>query len=249
MRKICLKFFAITFMFVSCSDNELLMQGDSAIDNGMKSISVTPGDAHNAMIDRYYENYENVNNPESFDFIVSIIDDELTEMGASVTFGEILDEYFQIRTDLEELISYGQDIEEIYAFFDRLRDEEISTSDQHFYSIKLLKIHEDYEGNVELFNSKLDEYESEISENVELSSSFKENFLDAASVSRASHYYWYEENMSRGHGGFIAGADAAGAVAVIQTGAVATGSLVGGPWGGFAVLVGGAALSSIMAAR
>lgn len=40
--------------------------------------------------------------------------------------------------------------------------------------------------------------------------------------------------------------DATGAYAGVQTGAVGYGTLLGGPWGGFAVLVGCAAFSSMI---
>jgi hypothetical protein len=135
-----------------------------------------------------------------------------------------------------------------------MREDEISSYEQHFNSKNLMNLLKQYEGNPELFNENIVIFENNILNNNQLDSTFKEELLYAISIAKNSHYYWHEDDtngqarmaMARGRGVMIAGADTAGALAGIQSGAVAAASFFG-PWGGFAALVGSAAISSMMA--
>ncbi len=249
-RKFNLGFFAIVLTLISCStdSNDLQTSENTDQSNSMaRPNNMTAGEVHNNMLDRFYDsNYNSFN----FEDVVNVIDEELIVIKSPVTFSSVLEENNQIQQDLKKLVKYEGDIDQINAFFTQLRDDGISTPEQYYYSKKLMNIHKDYEGNIKSFNSALDNYENEIIADNNLSTSFKENFLDASSISRFSHQFWYENNLnSTSRVSHIAGADTAGALTMIQTGAVTYGSMFGGPWGGFAVLVGGAALSSIMAAN
>lgn len=115
-----------------------------------------------------------------------------------------------------------------------------------------------YEGTTS-FSAELDKIATTIKTDASLSSEYQQQLLDAISIAEYSNAYWHLTNLTNQSilGGrslltYYAGADTAGALAMIQSGAVATASTLTigtGGWGGLAVLVGGAAFSSFMASR
>lgn len=201
-------------------------------------------------------NYLAKTKAEEFDDMVSIIDDHLIELGSPVLYSQVLAHNPDLKAKLIEIIETEANIDLINAIFDQMKEDEISTYEQHYNSINLMNLIKQYEGNPELFEENIQIFEDEILNNHQMSNVFKEELLFAISIAKSSHYYWYEEdvddnetgaNYRRGRNAVhIAGADTAGALAGIQSGAVAAGSVFG-PWGGFAVLVGSAAISSMMA--
>lgn len=108
-----------------------------------------------------------------------------------------------------------------------------------------------YEGTTS-FSSELDKIATTIKTDASLSSEYQQQLLYAISIAEYSNAYWHSSHQSILEGRslltYYAGADTAGALTMIQSGAVAAGSALGG-WGGLAVLVGGAALSSFLASR
>ncbi|WP_410880674.1 hypothetical protein [Myroides sp. DW712] len=108
-----------------------------------------------------------------------------------------------------------------------------------------------YEGTTS-FSAELDKIATTIKTDASLSSEYQQQLLDAISIAEYSNAYWHLTNQSilggRSLLTYYAGADTAGALAMIQSGAVGAATAISG-WGGLAVLVGGAAFSSFMASR
>jgi len=108
-----------------------------------------------------------------------------------------------------------------------------------------------YEGTTS-FSSELDKIVTKIKTDASLSSEYQQQLLHAISIAEYSNTYWHPSHQSILEGRnlltYYAGADTAGALVMIQSGAVGAATAISG-WGGLAILVGGAAFSSFMASR
>lgn len=188
--------------------------------------------------------------------MVGIVDAELLSLGSPVSYSQILAQDPSIKLKLMEIINTQTNIDLINDIFAKMNQDQISTYEQYYNSKNLMNLLKQYEGDPELFNQNINSFENNILINNQLDDTFKDQLLCAISIAKNSHYYWYENqnagktsgaNTARGRGVMIAGADTAGALSGIQSGAV-TSAAVFGPWGSFAALVGCAAVSSMMAA-
>lgn len=246
-----------SFIYFACSNNN----DDNSIKN-TEALNLDAGKVHNDMLFKYEQskkankdsNLFSKTTSEEFDDMVSIVDAELLALGSPVSYSQILAQDPNLRLKLLEIIETEANIDLINDIFDQMREDEISTYEQHYNSKNLMNLLKQYEGNPELFNENIVIFENNILNNNQLDSTFKEELLYAISIAKNSHYYWHEDDtngearmtMARGRGVMIAGADTAGALAGIQSGAVAAAGIFG-PWGSFAALVGSAAISSMMA--
>lgn len=247
-----------SLIYFSCSNNN----DENSAENS-NSLNLDAGKVHNDMLLKYEQskkiakdlNLQSKSKSEEFDDMVSIVDAELLALGSPVSYSQVLAQDPSLKAKLLEIIEAEANIDLINGIFDQMREDEISSYEQHYNSKNLMNLLKQYEGNPELFNENILTFEDNILNNHQLDNTFKEELLYAISIAKSSHYYWHEDDeggearmsMARGRGMMIAGADTAGALAGIQSGAVATAAVIFPGWGGFIALVGSAAISSMMA--
>ncbi len=144
-------------------------------------------------------------------------------------------------------------------------DDGLSSKVSYDYSIELIEIFEQYEGDVDAFKSNINLYRDKVSQDNLIDSELKQNLLRAINIAEYSHMYWYEivniNSLAKANSFYsankvdtrkivvIAGGDVAGALTGIQSGLVGYASLVFGPWGGAIAMAGTAAIGSLNAAR
>ncbi|MEY4835634.1 MAG: hypothetical protein RI980_1749 [Bacteroidota bacterium] len=256
------KIVVILVFFISCIYLSCTNYNEGNSNDNLKSLNLDAGKVHNDMLNKYkkVKRSKKVSNSisrtksEEFDDMISVVDSELLALGSTVSYSQILNQNPNLKLKLLEIIETEANIDQINAIFDQMHEDEISTFEQNYNSKNLMNLMKQYEGNPLLFNQNILIFENNILNNNLLDSTFKEELLFSISIAKSSHYYWYEDSINNENlsslearrGVAIAGADTAGALAGIQSGAVAAASFFG-PWGSFAALVGSAAISSMMA--
>lgn len=155
----------------------------------------------------------------------------------------------ELQGSLNKLFKAGTNIDEIKNIINDESNLNIINEVVIEKSLHLLNLLDEFEGT-DLLYIALDDFQNEIHNTKELNSDEKINLLIAIDIARNSNEYWHgsSNNSTYGRGGNIAGADAGGALLSLTSGAVAWGSIFGGPWGGIGVYLGGAAVASIIAA-
>lgn len=246
--------------FTSCSDESSTSEKSSGnlITKSTSGSDVDPGELHNDIV-RKYEAYKDANGAiTDFDAVVAFVDDELKASGSPITLTQVLDQDPVFREKLFEVVNAGADIAKINSIFNDMYVDKISTYEQYTYAVDLMNKIDDNEGDVSTYYNAIASFESQVQNDSQMDSSLQKALLQTGSIASGSHYFWYEEpgnpNLSQTQQALrneskivrIAGADTAGALAGIQSGAVAAASVFGG-WGGLVALVGCAAVSSIMA--
>ncbi|MBB1150208.1 hypothetical protein H4K35_08705 [Myroides sp. NP-2] len=192
---------------------------------------------------------------ELSDAMISIINNYFLEQGSEPNvFSEMLQEIPDITQHLNLLVQSTDNLqllrEQLQAFYTTSLPITVQT-----HALTIFDATSKYEGTTSI-SSELDKIATAIKTDESLSSEYQKQLLDAISIAEYSNTYWHPSNSSildrRNLFSYYAGADTAGALAMIQSGAVATASTLtigAGGWGGLAVLVGGAAFSSFMASR
>lgn len=183
--------------------------------------------------------------------MVSIINDYFLEQGLEPNvFSEILLKIPDVTQHLNLLVQSTDNLqllrEQLKAFYTTSIPVAVKT-----HALTIFDATSQYEGTTS-FASELDKIATTIKTDASLSSEYQQQLLHAISIATYSNAYWHPHNQSilvgRSPFTYYAGADTAGALAMIQSGAVGAATAISG-WGGFAVLVGGAAFSSFMASR
>lgn|GEM_PF-6763451 len=245
-------FFSLMFIAIllfACSQDSI----NDQVNSQDQTIKIEAGETHNQILENFFENYEQnqilSKTQNEIDIVISAIDQYLVNEGSDVTFSDIYYNNSDYKEFMNKIIDAGKNISQIKNVFREAHERMDSKQAILDNSLALMDIMLNYEGTKE-FKVVLSQFESEISTSKELNSEEKNYMLMAIDVARESNIYWHDGNNNYVPNGFgdIAGADGAGAVMAVQTGAVFYASVSLGPWGGFAALVGDAALTSILAA-
>lgn len=268
MKKIGL-FLVSLIMFMGCSDDSQIIDlpdsNQTEVLSGnknMTSASESYGEMHNELLALLVQAEANgeivvdVNNKRLSAEMIDIIDDYFVQKGFDVQFSTMLAEIPGLSTDLD--LFFDAD----HSSSDDLRDLIINTDDPSnikAYSLLIFDTTINEEGTDELSES-LSNIKATIEGDYTLSAIQKEQLSHIISIAENSNSYWYPDSNSSSYTTYgwgdrfvyLAGSDTAFAIVMIQSGAVATGAAltatVGG-WGGLAVLIGGAAAGSFMAAQ
>lgn len=240
----------IILTLFSCSKDSL--EGDiknTAVND--ESIKIEAGLAHNLILDEFFDNFDknSTNKQGKISVAIATIDDYLLNQGSDVKFSDIYYNNSDFKYYLDEIINAGTDIETMKDIFKEIHRNNGSKQIILDTSLELMDIMLNYEGTQSL-ESELKIFEQMVKSTKDLTSDEKNYILMSIDVARLSNIYWHDNDNNYVPNGFgdIAGADAAGAVMAVQTGTVFYATVGFGIWGGFAALVGGAALTSILAA-
>lgn len=240
--------FTTILVLFSCSKDSL----DESANAKDETIKIEPGLAHNLILDEFFDNFDenSTNKQNRIDMAIATIDNYLLNQGSDVKFSDIYYNDLDYKNYMDEIINAGTDISQIKNVFREMHRNNETKQIILDKSLELMDIMLEYEGTKQ-FESVISNFEQEVEITKELSSEERDYLLMSIDVARESNLYWHGNDHNYTPNGFgdVAGADAAGAVLTYQSGAVFYASISPlGPWGGFAVLVGGAALSSILAA-
>lgn len=251
MRKFMFLMF-ISALSLSCSNDDSRKESFS---KDILEVNESAGKMHNDLLEIFEKEEKegrlviDPTNKELTPQMIEIIDNYFINKGAiSNSFSDMIRKVPGLKENINTLIKT----------IDKDQDLNVFLSDRHHtsvpenikdYSLKILDLTFLNEGTDELSTS-LALISNEISRNEKITPFYKEQLQHSISVALYSNDYWYSnERMTRNiRYAHIAGADTAGALLMIQSGAVAAGTAFGG-WGGLAVLVGGAAVSSFLASR
>lgn len=257
MRKKIL-FLAVLSSLLSCSSelktDELTNQSSTQV---MVNKDKSAGQMHNDLLHLFKQAEQegklvvNVTKNEISDDMVLIINDYFYEQGAESTiFSKMLTTIPDVSRNINLLVQSTDDPqllrEQLKAFFiDSL------PSTVQLYALTIFDATMLYEGTAS-YSSEIEKIATTITSDTSLESEYKQQLLYAISIAEYSNTYWHPPHHPLLEGRnlftYYAGADTAGALAMIQSGAVGAATAVSG-WGGLAVLVGGAAFSSFMASR
>lgn len=265
MKKI-FTFIVLALSVVSCS-KESNPETNTYVETSVKknTNSFTDGyygQMHNDILDIYYANYDYSN--DDIELMENAVEEYLTTYSSSVSLTDLKQSNPSLYNYSQKLYNTKGNVEKIKLLFQEIHNDGLSTKDAFDYSIQLIQIFEDYEGDITAFNVNLNLFKEKIVKDKSLEINLKEDLLRAVEIAEYSHMYWYEilninslneQNDStystmnkRKRIAVIAGGDVAGALTGIQSGLVNYASLVFGPWGGAAALAGTAAVGSLNAA-
>lgn len=264
MKRIILSLFLCTAL-IGCSNNDNDSDFSKESSNGqILGSGESAGEMHNDLL-ALFEQAEmegrltvDQNNRELSEEMIVVIDDYFTDKGfGSDVFSEMLAAIPDLNSNLNLAFEAGQDAEKLRDLLDQNLDKNTPV-DVKSYGALIFEAIVEYE-NTSMLLEELEAISNIIIADDNLNSFYKEHLLNAISVAVYSNNYWYLEDITNNNGyttfGWrdnlvhIVGSDTAGALLMLQSGAVAVGATIGGGWGGLAVLVGGAAASSYLASR
>ena len=132
-----------SFIYFACSNNN----DDNSIKNTEK-LNLDAGKVHNDMLFKYEQSKKANKNSnlfskttsEEFDDMVSIVDAELLALGSPVSYSQILAQDPNLKLKLLEIIETEANIDLINDIFDQMREDEISSYEQHFNSKNLMNL-------------------------------------------------------------------------------------------------------------
>lgn len=261
MKKILL-LFTVVSGFWSCSnefnsaENEKKSNENVGMKLSLEDLNV--GQMHNDILDIYYAT--NDYNSDDITVMEGAVDQYFeNNFPETVSFSTIKDLNPNLYRYSVRLNNAQGNVAEIKNLFRDIHQDGLSSTMAYNYSLELVEIFEEYEGDIPNFKDKIVDYRAKVNNDSTLDTELKLNLNYAIDIAEYSHKYWYEikeiELPQYGAKGWtqkvaiIAGGDTAGALTGIQTGLVGYASLVFPGWGGVVALAATAAIGSLNAAR
>lgn len=246
------------------SQSEINTDADKSVKMSSSSAAgLNYGQMHNDILEIYYEDYDYANS--DLDLMEGAVEEYLIESSSPITFNDVKLLNPNLQSYSQQLYRTEGNVSEIKDLFQKMYDDGLSSKVSYDYSIELIEIFEQYEGDVDAFKSNINLYRDKVSQDNLIDSELKQNLLRAINIAEYSHMYWYEivniNSLAKANSFYsankvdtrkivvIAGGDVAGALTGIQSGLVGYASLVFGPWGGAIAMAGTAAIGSLNAAR
>ncbi|WP_410877741.1 hypothetical protein [Myroides sp. DW712] len=251
MRKFMFLMF-VSALSLSCSNDDSKKESFS---KDILEVNESAGKMHNDLVEILEKEEQEgrlVIDPSTKELtpqMIEIIDNYFLSKGAnSNSFSDVLVKVSGVKENINTLIRMTDENQDLNVFLSGYNHALVPESVKG-YSLRILDATLLNEGTEELSTS-LKLIATEISRNERIIPFYREQLLHSVSIAMHSNDYWHSDELriSKIRYAHIAGADTAGALLMIQSGAVAAGAAFGG-WGGLAVLVGGAAVSSFLASR
>lgn len=233
-------------VFVSCGKDTITQE----IENPVQLDNKEYGSFHNEILSQFYAK-KHTKKTLSFDEKIELIDSYLATVVDSINpgdFTQIVNNQLSQKDYLLQISTTQSDIQTGYDIINSMSNSNQISDAEFNYFNSIIRAYEDYPFQFDALYAKIVEIEEQIANDNSISDTEKYNLISVIIITKSSIQYWSgEENLkkvSKKNSIPWYARDAVGAMTGVQTGLVGYATMLAGPWGGAAALIGSAALSS-----